>query len=269
MAPQHATRLPLHDVAGSTIEGVEKEGPDPHRSHEADAVGVGLVLDAQTALRAGGAHLGLARIVSHGKERAVEGRPGHPPEEVGLVLVLVGGAQERGRSALGRGMSHTGVVTGRHVVRPEREGPLGEGAELDGLVAHDVGIGRVASGVGVDEVVHHRVVVLPLAVPDLERNAQRHAHALGVGEVVRPGALEARQVARPVSHVDRVHVIALLDEQGRGEGGVDSARESHEDLLAHQTRSAMRRFESAAMSASVRPRRSISPRTAETISRTA
>ena len=78
-------------------------------------------------------------------------------------------------------------------------------------------------GVGVDEVVDDGGFVLGLAVPDLEVDAQAHRDALGVREVVGPGALKARQVARPVAHIDRCHVMARLAQKRARERGVDAA----------------------------------------------
>ena len=66
---------------------------------------------------------------------------------------------------------HASVVSRGDEVRAACEGALGEGAKLDGLVAHHIGVGREAVRIGVHEVVHDGALVLLLAVPALELNA--------------------------------------------------------------------------------------------------
>ena len=87
--------------------------------------------------------------------------------------------------------------------------------------------------VGVHQVVHNGALVLLLAVPDLEANAQGHSNALGVRKVVGPGAAVPRQVARPVAHVDGCDVVALLNKERRRERRVHASGEAEKDLLAH------------------------------------
>ena len=275
MVAQDAAGLPLHDVSRAAVQRVKQEGPDAHRANEADAVGVRLCLHAQAALGAHAANLGLAGDVPHRKERASQDVRAHAPQEVGLVLVLVGGAQEAdgplgcglvARALLG-GRDHAGVVARGHKVRTRGKGALRESAELDGLVAHDVRVGRVAASVGVHQVVHDGGLVLGLAVPDLKVNAQGHGHTLGVGQVVRPGALEARQVPGPVAHVDGRDVVAPLHQQRAGKRRVHAAGKAGKDPLAlacvcaHWRPPPMMRAALAAVSSSDIPSRAISART--------
>ena len=283
MVAQDAPGLPLHDVSRATVQRVKQEGPDAHRANEADAVGVRLCLHAQAALGAHAANLGLAGDVPHREERAGQDVRAHAPQEVGLVLVLVGGAQEAdgplgcgllARALLG-GRGHAGVVARGDIVRARGKGALREGAELDGLVAHDVRVGRVAASVGVHQVVHYGGLVLGLAVPDLKVNAQGHGHALGVGQVIRPGALEAGQVSGPVAHVDGRDVVAPLNQQRAGKRRVHAAGKAGKDPLAlacvcaHWRPPPMMRAALAAACPSEIPRRDISARTTRITATTA
>ena len=84
--------------------------------------------------------------------------------------MLVHSAQELRGTRRGV-LAHAGVVSRGDEVRAACEGTVGEGAKLDGLVAHHIGVGREAVRIGVHEVVHDGVLVLLLAVPDLELNA--------------------------------------------------------------------------------------------------
>ena len=275
--------LPLHDVSRAAVKRVQQEGADAHRANEADAVGVWLCLHAQAALGAHAANLGLAGDVPHRKERTGQDVRAHAPQEVGLVLVLVGGAQEAdgplGCGLLARallsGRGHAGVVARGHKVRARGKGALREGAELDGLVAHDVRVGRVAASVGVHQVVHDGGLVLGLTVPNLEVYAQSHGHALGVREVVSPGALEAGQVPGPVAHVDGRDVVALLHQQRAGKRRVHAAGKAGKDPLAlacvcaHWRPPPMMRAALAAASSSEIPRRDISARTTRVTAATA
>ena len=220
MVPEHAPGLELDDIARAALERVEQKRADAHGADEADPVGVGLCLQAEAALRDHAPDLGLIRNVADGKEGLREHFFAHAPQEIGLVLVLVGGTQQA-RPAVGVRIDAPVVARG-HKVRARGERLVGEGAELDGLIAHDVGVRREAVGVGVDEVVDDGGLVFGLAVPDLEVDAQAHRDALGVREVVGPGALEARQVARPVAHIDRCHVMTRLAQKRARERGVDA-----------------------------------------------
>ena len=194
--------------------------------------------------------------------------------------MLVGGAQEADGGLLDGGSvrallacGDAGVVACGYEVRARGKGALREGAELDGLVAHDVRVGRVAASVGVHQVVHDGGLVLGLTVPNLEVYAQRHGHALGIREVVCPGALEAGQVPGPVAHVDGRDVVALLHQQRAGKRRVHAAGKASKDPLAlacvcirarvcaHRHSPPMMRAALAAASSSDNPSRAISART--------
>ena len=146
--------------------------------------------------------------------------------------MLVHGAQELGGARL-LVAADAGVVPRCNEVRSTRKGAVCKGAKLDGLVAHHVGVGCEAVRVGVHQVVHNGALVLLLAVPDLEANAQGHSNALGVRKVVGPGAAVPRQVARPVAHVDGRDVVALLNKERGRERRVHASGEAEKDLLAH------------------------------------
>ena len=68
------------------------------------------------------------------------------------------------------GMLCASVVPCGNKVGSLGECTLGEGAKFNGLVAHNVGIGRESLAIRIDEVVDNGCLVVGLAVPYVERN---------------------------------------------------------------------------------------------------
>ena len=128
---------------------------------------------------------------------------------------------------------HAGIVPRCDVIGASLEGLAREDSELHLLVAHDVRVGRETARVAIDQVVDHVTLVLLLVIPDLEVDTQLHGHALGIGKVLGPGALEPRQIDRPVAHVHARDVKATFDEQRRGKRGIHSPAHADDNLCCH------------------------------------
>jgi hypothetical protein len=107
-----------------------------------------------------------------------------------------------------------------------------ERAELDVLVAEDVGAGRAARLELGDGVADDAVPVRPLERADLERDIETAADLPREAEVLLPGAApEMRElVLEPDLEVEGRHVMAFRPKKAQGDGAVDPAREQNRDL---------------------------------------
>ena len=113
----------------------------------------------------------------------------YTPQEIRLILVSVCGAQEffGARDILS-------VVTCCNKICTLSKSAFCKGAKLYRLVAHNVWIRRAAMLIGIKQVIHNGGLILGLTVPHVQIDAERYAHALGVGQIICPRALKAWQV---------------------------------------------------------------------------
>ena len=149
----------------------------------------------------------------------------HREQEVRLVLARIGAAPQRAIAELR-------VVAGREPVGADRAGAREQRRELDVLVALHARVRRLAGQVRLDEVVDHGRAELRAQIDHVVRDAEVRAHRARVFDVARPAAAArarggASRVVEPHRHAD--DALAGLDEQARGDGAVDAARQRCDD----------------------------------------
>ena len=66
------------------------------------------------------------------------------------------------------------------------KGLLGKGTKLNSLIAHNIGVWRIAARVGIDKIVNNCRLILLLAIPHVEREPQRNTYALSISQIVGP-----------------------------------------------------------------------------------
>ena len=115
------------------------------------------------------------------------------------------------------------IVTCCNKICALRKSTFCKGAELYRLVAHNVWIRRTAVLIGIKQVINNSGLILGLTVPHVQINAQRYAHALGVGQIICPRTLKAGQVLGPVAHIDSLDVIARLKKQSCRQRRINAA----------------------------------------------
>ena len=131
----------------------------------------------------------------------------------------------------------TGVVAGGDQVGAQHQRVLEEGLELDLPVAEDVGVGRAPRPVLLEEVLEHVVPVLGGEVGAVQLDAESVGHRLGIGQVFLRRAVLGAVVLFPVLHEQAFHGVALLLEEQRGDGGVDTAGHADDDFLSPSSQS--------------------------------
>ncbi len=199
---------------------------------EADLLALRLVRRRQLELGRDLPHLRL-RQVAEREARACQLVLVEHPQEVGLVLVGIGGAQEAPAAVA--------VLEPRVVAGGDRIGSVGGQAavqqlvELDVLVARLARVRRGAVEVGVDEGVDHAFAELALHVEREERDLDQLGHATrvvgGVRRAARAGELVAfRQVGvRAHPDADDLVLAPLLGQERGGNRRVDATAHGGDD----------------------------------------
>ena len=211
-----------------------------HLTDEADALAVFFRGVGQAGLGGEAAEFGLGDMAD-GKAGVCELGLRQEGEEVGLVFVFVGTLDEGERTVVQRGAAC--VVAGGDGTEAVVAGPLEENPELDLAVAHDVGVGREAPPVSVEQIRDDAFAILLHQIDDAELDAEAVADSAGVLDVLHPRTMADDVVlVDPVLHVGAHEVVALLLEQQGGDGAVHSARHGDEDFFAggHQAANSSR-----------------------------
>ena len=130
-------------------------------------------------------------------------------------------------------------MAGGDVLRAELVRALDEPAELQILVAHHARVRRAAGLVFIGEVLDDVLLKLGRFVDEVIRDAKLVADRPGVRDGLRSAALvfgAVDAVLRPELERDAHHVVALLQQQGRGGGGIhSSAHADHDACLLLRT----------------------------------
>jgi len=216
----------LADFAGFTVEVLLEEVFHTDLANEADAHG--FFLGGNIELAFGGELLDFGfRHGADWKEGFRGSGVAHAIEEVGLIFIGVDGFQEVDFSGggsfrrVGFGLvgvfdrADLGVVAGRDEVGTAFDSPIVEEFELNQLVTHDVGVWGAAFFEFGEHVVDDFGFIILLEVPDLKVEVELDGDALGISEILRPGALHAGEVFGPVLHVDAGDVVTLLLQKQR------------------------------------------------------
>ncbi|OIQ82064.1 hypothetical protein GALL_361650 [mine drainage metagenome] len=149
-------------------------------------------------------------------------------EKVALVLGAVLRLQQLEQAV---DFAYLGVVAGGDLVRAQAEGVIEKGAELDLGIAQDVGVGRAAGTVFLQEVGKYLVLVFLAEIDGLDLDADAVGDGNGIHQVLPCRAERFRVVVLPVLHEQADHFIALLLQQQRGDGRIDPARHADHDAL--------------------------------------
>ncbi len=162
-----------------------------------EEVGLVLVLVHGAAEERGGWERGVCggRTVGGAAEERGGGRCGDGGVEWCGGAGFASGARRREAvcvwSAGWWGGEALGVVAGGDVIGAGGEGAFEEKLELNLLVADDVRVGGAAGAGFAQEVVDDVLAVFCLEIPDRKIDTEAHRYALGVGQVLGPGALHA------------------------------------------------------------------------------
>ena len=105
-------------------------------------------------------------------------------------------------------------------------------------VAVEAGVGRAAAAVLGDERLDDVLEKLALQIQRVVRDAEPVGDAAGVLDILDAAALGATRQAfgpslGPEAHGDANHLVALFDEQRRGDGRIDAAAHAHDYSLRH------------------------------------
>lgn len=152
----------------------------------------------------------------------------HGVQEVALVLVRIQALEQFGTAV---DVAATNIMAGSDQVGAEHHGVVEERLELDFAVAEDVRVWGATGLVFGQEVLEHVVPVLGGEVGGVQLDANLVANGLGVRQVVHGGAVFRSIVFFPVLHEQAFHLIALLDQQESGNGGVHAAGHADNDAL--------------------------------------
>src|SRR5689334_7235395 len=175
-----------------------------------------------------GARLGF-RPITDGQEHAPNDVPMNAPQEVRLILPWV-------ETTIERAIDDPGVVTGRNPARVDRVGLVEQIAELRESVAPHAGNRRAASRVLVDEVIDDVTAERALQVEHVVRYTELLADASRVIDRVKGATRSIRDVVTVAEQLHRRadDIVALLDEQCRGDGRIDPAGHRHQHPLSHR-----------------------------------
>ncbi len=116
----------------------------------------------------------------------------------------------------------------------ELAGTLGEGAELEVLVAHDAGVGSAAGAVFLSEVTDDLGLEVAGFINQVEGDAEPMADRAGIGNGLWAAAFvlgAGHAVLRPEFESDANDFETLLQEQGSSSGGVHTAGHSEYDTF--------------------------------------
>ena len=216
---------------GSTAFGLQPAddvGVAPGR-HEADVLAVLLVGDLETEAPRQFARLRLGHVAER-KAQIVELLARGREQEIALVAIGIGGADQRARSV---GEAARGdIMSGRERRGAEFARGRQQIAKLDRAVALDAGHRRLAERVAVGEIVDHRFAEAALVVEHVMRNADPLGDVAGVVDVL-PGAAGALAMGGRAMIVklqrDADDVIALGLQQRSRHRRIDAARHGDDD----------------------------------------
>ena len=164
------------------------------------------------------------RQLADRQEQTVERLAGHPPQEVRLVLVVIGAKVEFRRA--GAGSDHARVVPRRQPAAVQRVRPHEEVPELREAVAADARDRRAAGRVLRHEVVDHVAREVLLHVEHVVRHVELGGDGLGVRDPVEAAAGARRALAAGVAEGLHRHAddrSARARQQRRGERRVHAA----------------------------------------------
>ena len=125
------------------------------------------------------------------------------------------------------------IMARGHGVGAQFAGGVEQIGELHFLVALDAGHGRFAPGIGVGEILDHRLLEARFVIQHVMGDAQTRRHALGVLNVL-PGAARAfagRRSGRIKLQGDADGFMPGARDQRGGNRRVDAARHSYNDAL--------------------------------------
>jgi hypothetical protein len=191
MLADYAT-VEVDDVAG--LDRIRAQAADDvgvaAGRHEADILAVLLVGDGKAKAPRQFARLRLGHVAER-KAQIVELLARGREQEIALIAIGVGGADQRARSIAEAARGD--IMSGRKCRGAELARGRQQIAKLDRTVALDARHRRLARGVAVGEIVDHRFPETALIVEHVMRNADPLGDVAGVVDVL-PGAAGALAV---------------------------------------------------------------------------
>src|SRR5579863_468740 len=204
--------------------------------HEADLLALGLIgINQPERSRA---RTGL--VLGHRPKR--EQGPGQlallqAEEKIGLIFSLIGRSTQP-KDSVGAGCDPR-VMAGRDEVRLKGARALPQAIELDLAIAHHARIRRAAAQVLGSKVVHHTGSEIRSQIDDVKGKIEPLRYPARVLEIVvrTTGPSAARFARRPLGRKPHRHpddIVALVAEQRRGHGTIDSAGHRNQHPRLHR-----------------------------------
>jgi len=200
----------IDDVAGMIGNVVSEEVAHFHGTDEADALAVFFAGDGKCKAFCDGTDFRFEHFAC-GKKGVADLKLGHEREEIALVFVRIGSAQDGGGSIAEDAASR--IVTGANMLKTLAECVVEEHAEFHFAIAPDIRIGRDAAAVAFDEVVDDAFTVGIDEVDDPKLDAEVFCDRVSVFHVLLPGAIPGNALrVDPVFHVATDDFVALFEQ---------------------------------------------------------
>ena len=213
------------NVAGLSRQVALEEVGEAPLADEADTGRVLLACRGQFILLGNAPDFGFFQLANR-KQGPCQLVPGNGMQEIALILVAIQATQQQRLSVA---VSPARVMTRRNQVGAQHQRIIQEGLELDFPVAQDVRVGRAPRLVLLEKVLKNIVPVLGGEVCGVQLDAEAIGDGLGVGQVFPGSTVLGAIVLVPVLHEQSLDLIALLDQQGRRDGRVDTAGHADND----------------------------------------
>jgi hypothetical protein len=104
-------------------------------------------------------------------------------------------------------------MPGRNQIRPQVQGMIEKGAELDFPVTYDIRIWRTPCPVFAQEIFKHTVPVFMRKIDRVQGNTQAITNGLGISEIFFCRTVTGLIILFPVLHEQTLYLIALLLQQ--------------------------------------------------------
>src|SRR5690606_25177379 len=157
------------------------------------------------------------RQIAEGKDDVLEIGAPDGVEKIALVLLGVASLEQLRCPAIAL---EPRVVPRREPSGAEAARVAAQDTELDLTVTEHVRIRGLAQTVLAQEVVEDALTVLCGETRSMQRQPQLSAYPAGILEIRRCLAVA---IVFPIAHVQALHLVALLQKQRGGDGGIDSA----------------------------------------------
>ena len=206
----------IDDGAGLVRHEGAQEVLHLHLTDEADALAVFFLGRFESEFASEITQLRLQQMAD-GKVRDLDLLRPHHGEEVGLVFVRIGTAEDVTSF-------FACVVPGGDAFEAVVARPVPQHAEFHLAIAHHIRIGRDAGLVAFEEVFHDLLAVFGHEIDDAKRDAELLGDSAGILDVLLPRAMaDDVLLVDPILHVHAMHLVSGTNEDRSCHAAVHSA----------------------------------------------